>query len=368
MMNDGPSRTRGLFPACAVVFTLAGCAMAPSDESAVSTVGDPDVVTGLSAVYRDHDAPFAAMVHGRDGARRMMIPGLFSQTPPAEDLLKHQALEERRIAAACSLPDAEPASSAASTMPETAGGAAQGYVQKEFEKYAVAYTVQTQYPFYRSAERNASGFAPELAARCFRIVRYDARNNEIRLDAIVQLRLDSFTVNASSYRDAVQIRPLRVYFKKGSYEENRFGDKVSLSASIAVDAVWFEQNRGNSGTVLNYVFLPAQTFEASETGDHFRYYGWDKDAGDFSSDWSQIARLPLPPFSAGLAPADSAGAAKAPDSSRRAPPVTFRVAAAEAGPVPASLKLVGNIVSPTADLAGLIANTVKRALGIPAGL
>jgi len=350
--------------ACALIAVLAisGCATGSEDESAVSTIGDPNVVTGLAPVSKDHNAPFSAKARG---GRLITIPGLFARAPLAEDSLKHQALEERKIAAACALSDADAATPAASTFSEGAGSAAHGFVQKEFAKYAVAYAVQTIYPFYRNGERSASGFAPELAAKCFRIVRYDVKNDEIRFDAVVQLRLDSFTVNASRYRDAVQIRPLRVYFKRASYEDNQVGDKVSLGASIAIEATWFEQNKGYSSTVLNHVFLPAQSFETREAGDPFRYYSWNKEAGDFSADWSQFPRLPLPPISLGLAPA--AGAEPA-DSPRRGPPVSFRVAAAEAGRVPAPLKLVGSIVNPATDLTGLITNTLKHTLGIPGGL
>lgn len=357
------------FPALALSagLVLSGCATAPEEgESAVSTIGDPKVITGLAPIGRNYDAPFLAMPQAKEGARAITIPGLFGGVPLAEPFARHQALEERRIAQACSVPDVEGQPFVSTTSEPKAG--AGGFVQSQFEKYAVAYAVQAIYPFYRRGDGQSAGFTPELAARCLRIVRYDARSSEIRLDAIVQLRLDSFTVNASSYRDALQIRPLRVYFRKGSYQENEYGHKVSLSASLAVDATWFEHNKGQSGTVLNFVVLPAQEFEAKEDGDPFRYYGWSKDAGDFSQDWSQVPRLPLPPFSTGLAAAQAPAGAQPPNSWKGAPPVIFRVAAAEAGPVPASLKLVAGIVNPAADITGVLTNAVKRTLGIPGGL
>jgi hypothetical protein len=364
----GPSSTTGT--ACAALcawLALGGCSSWRGDESEVSTVGDPYVVTGFIPILGDHDAPFPAMTFGRSGSRPLTIPGLFDRGPLAEDFLKHQSLEEKRIAAGCAPPQTEELPALPSTM-DRVGSPTRGYVQKEFERYAVAYTALTQYPFYHTVEIANSGFAPELAVRCFRVARYDTRANEIRFDLIFQLRLDSFASGASSYRDAVQIRPLRAYFRKGSYEENRSGDKVSVSASIAIEATWFDQNRGYSETVLNYVFLHPQTFEAREDGDHFRYFGWDPRAGDFTSDWSGIERLPLPPVSSGLAPSKpeaASGDALARDSGRRAPPVVFRVTVAEATRVPAELKLVGDLVAPTADLTDIMTGVVKKTLRFP---
>ena len=361
-------RTPG--PVCAALcafLALGGCSSWRGDESEVSTIGDPHVVTGFIPILGNHDAPFPAMTLGRSGSRPLTIPGLFSKEPLAQDLLKHQSLEEKRIAAACAPQQAEELPAPPSTM-DRVGSPTRGYIQKEFERYAVAYTALTQYPFYHTVQVVDAGFAPELAVRCFRVVRYDAMDNEIRFDFIFQLRLDSFAAGASSYRDAVQIRPLRAYFRKGSYQENRLGDKVSISASIAVDATWFDQTRGYSETVLNHVFLPPQTFEAREDGDHFRYYGWDARAGDFTSDWSGVQRLPLPPISSGLAPSrpEAASAdALARDTGRRAPPVLFRLTVAEATRVPAELKLVGDLVAPTADLTDIVTGVVKKTLRFP---
>jgi hypothetical protein len=357
-------------PACAalcVCLALCACSSWRDDESEVSNVGDPRVVTGFTPILGDHDAPFPAMSRGRSGSRPLTIPSLFGKGSLAQDFLKHQSLEEKRIAAACATSQPEALPAPPSTM-DRIGSPGRGYIQKEFEKYAVAYAAQTLYPFYHSVEVTDAGFAPELAVKCFRLVRYDAKEDEIRFDVIFQLRLDSFAAGASGYRDAVQIRPLRAYFRKGSYEENKFGDKVSVSASFSVDATWFEGNRGRSETVLSYPFLPPQVFDASEAGDHFHYYGWDARAGDFSPDWSGIERLPLPPVSYGLAlsrPGAASEDARARDIGRRAPPVLFRVTAAEASSVPAELKLVGNLVAPTADLTDMVTGVVKKTLRFP---
>jgi hypothetical protein len=367
MCSPSPS-SRALW--CGLAFAslaLGGCAGWRGDESEVSAVGDPYVITGFTPILGDHDAPFPAMSRGRSGSRLLTVPSLFGKAPLAQDFLAHRSLEEKRVAAACATSQPEATPAPPSTM-DRIGTPGQGYIQKKFEKYAVAYAAQTLYPFYRSTEVTGAGFAPELAVKCFRLVRYDAKQDEIRFDVIFQLRLDAFAAGASSIRDAVQIRPLRAYFRKGSYEENRFGDKVSVSASLTVDATWFDGNRGRAETVLSHAFLPPQTFEASEEGDHFRYYGWDAGAGDFSRDWSGIERLPLPPVSHGLAlsrPDAASDDASARDLRRRAPPVMFRVTAAEASRVPAELKLVGNLVAPTADLTGIVTGLVKKTLGFP---
>jgi hypothetical protein len=352
---------------CAALALGCSTVRGPADESEVSTVGDAYVVTGFTPILGNHDAPFPAMSRGRAGSRPLTIPGLFEKAQLPEEFRKHQALEEKRIAAACATPQTELLPAPPSTMLDR-GNPVHGYIQKEFEKYAVVYAAQTLYPFYHSVEIERRGFAPELAVRCFRVVRYDTREMEIRSDFIFQLRLDSFAAGSSSYRDAVQIRPLRAYFRRGSYEENRPGDQVSVSGSIAVDATWFDHTRGHSETVLNTVFLPPQTFEARDDGDHFRYYYWDARAGDFSEDWSGIERLALPPVSTGLAPTkpESADAdARARDLGRRAPPVLFRVTIAEASRVPAELKLVANLVTPTASLTDIVTGIVKKSLRFP---
>jgi hypothetical protein len=369
-MRKGFGQFRAFGLAAGAVFAslaVGGCASLRGDESEVSTVGDPHVVTGFTPILGDHDAPFPAMSRGRSGSRPLTIPSLFGKDPLAPDFLRHRSLEEKRIAAACATSQPEAMPAPPSTM-DRVGSPGRGYIEKKFEKYAVAYAAQTLYPFYHSTEVTDAGFAPELAVKCFRLVRYDSKEDEIRFDVIFQLRLDSFAAGAASYRDAVQIRLLRAYFRKGSYEENKFGDKVSVSASFSVDATWFDGNRGRSETVLSHAFLPPQAFEASEEGDHFHYYGWDARAGDFSPDWSGIERLPLPPVSQGLAlsKADSASDdARARDSGRRAPPVIFRVTAAEASRVPAELKLVGSLVTPTADLTDIVTGVVKRTLRLP---
>lgn len=344
---------------------LAGCAAATrGDESEVSAIGDADVVTGFTPILGDHDAPFPAIVRG-SSSRPLTIPGLFGKRALAQDFAKHRELEERKITEQCGTVQPEALPAPPSTM-ERLGSPPRGYVGKEFERYAVAYSTQSLYPFYHSTAITRSGFAPELAVKCFRLTRYDAKRDEIRFDVIFQLRLDSYSAGPSSIHDAVQIRPLRAFFRKGSYAENKLGDKVSVSASIAVDATWFEQTRGHSETVFSYAFLPPQTFEAREDGDHFHYYGWDEKAGDFASDWSNVERLPLPPVSTGLAPARTQGDdALARDLGKRAPPVRFRVTAAEASRVPAELKLVGNLVSPNADLTDVVTGIAKKTIGLP---
>jgi hypothetical protein len=348
--------------ACALL-ALGACATR-TDESEVSTIGDANVVTGFTPILGDYDAPFPAIVRGTS-SRPLTIPGLFGKGALAADFLKHQALEEKMISAQCGNPRPEAPPAPPSTM-DRIGIPARGYIQKKFERYAVAYAAQSLYPFYHSAEITDSGFAPELAVKCFRLVRYDTTDGEIRFDAIFQMRLDSYSAGAASRRDAVQIRPLRIYFRRGSYEENSPGDKVSISASIAVDATWFEQTRGRSETVLSYAFLPPQTFEAKEDGDHFHYFGWDQRTGDFAADWSNIDRLPLPPVSSGLAPAEpEPDDALARDSGKRAPPVRFRVTVAEASRVPAELRLVADLVSPTDDLTDMVTGVVKKTLRFP---
>jgi hypothetical protein len=346
------------------LLALAACSSLKPDESEVSAIGDPDVVTGFTPILGDHDAPFPAIVRGRS-SRPLTIPGLFAKGAVAPDFAKHHALEERKLGEQCGSTQPEALPAPPSTM-ERLGSPARGYVGKEFERYAVAYTTQSLYPFYRSTGVSRAGFAPELAVKCFRLVRYDAKADEIRFDVVFQLRLDSYAAGPSSIRDAVQIRPLRAFFRRGSYEENKPGDKVSVSASIAVDATWFEQTRGRSETVFTYAFLAPQTFEAKDEVDHFHYYGWDEKAGDFVADWSNVERLPLPPISSGLAPAGpQPDDALARDSGKRAPPVRFRVTVAEASRVPAELKLVGNLVSPNADLTDVVTGIAKKTLGLP---
>src|SRR5258706_12892404 len=205
-----PSRARGPAFALALCACLAltGCSSWRGDESEVSNVGDPYVVTGLTPMLGDSDAPFPAMTRGRSGRRPLTIPSLFGKGSLAQDFLRHESLEEKKIAAACATSQPEAMPAPPSTM-DRVGSPGRGYIQKEFEKYAVAYAAQTLYPFYHSTEVTDAGFAPELAVKCFRLVRYDTKQDEIRFDVIFQLRLDSFAAGPSGYPDAAQIRPLR---------------------------------------------------------------------------------------------------------------------------------------------------------------
>jgi hypothetical protein len=348
---------KGIASAFSTVLLMAssGCATAPSDDSAVSSGGDANVVSGLLPIKSNYDAPFKVVVQGKGEPETVEIPGLFKQKLPVGDPNHHLDAEERAIGSACSPPGAEAAPLVGfllSTIAEYIIGAASDLAQKEIGKYGAVYSAEAVYPFYRGIDSKA--FAPRLAVQCLRFVRYDRKAERIRVDGIVQIQLDPS-------RDALQVRLLRVYFDRGTYEQNAPGHKVSMTASLAIDAVWFEKNRGYSQTVFSYQFMRATDFTAiaGAGDDPFHYFNVDQKA--ISSDWSRAPRLPLPPYSVGIAP--EAGGDKGVATS-----VTYRISAAEAGPVPEWLKDVAGVLKAKKDdLSKLLGDALKKRLGVDSG-
>jgi hypothetical protein len=347
-------RARPIFFMLVVALAPAGCGtFQSSDDSAVQSSGDENVVTGLLAITNDYDASFSIPDPKDPSKTPVLIPGLFKQKTPLNDPANNRQLQEDRIGAICSPPRAEGVAVAAAAVSIAADYivSALGYLAKrQIAKYSVAYTGEATYPFYVKTEKGASGFTPRLALNCLRIVRYDKTKDEVRLDAIVQLRI--YEKNS----DAVQIRPLRVYFKKGSYVEAEKQKKptVSVTAALAIDSVWYEKNQGKSQTVFSYQFLPATDFAVSDDKEHdpFKYFNWNKDNKEFSTDWDRVPRMPLPPISVGLA---SSGPA----------PVIYRVSAAESGPVPGWLKGAAEVLKAKHDdISKLLGDALKKRAGV----
>jgi len=231
-----------------------------------------------------------------------------------------------------------------STIAEYLVDALSDAAQKELAKYAAAYTAEADHVFYQHPSGN--GFTPPLAIRCLRFVRYDRKAKVVRLDEIVQLRIDPSG-------DALQVRPLRVYFGRGSFVNNEPGQKVSFSSSLEIEAVWYDGNIGRSKSLFTYQFLRPKEFVAPTDAktDSFHYFNI-KD-GVVAAEWPGAKRLPLPPMSV--------------DSSNTlsSPVVTYRVAGAEAGPVPAWLADVASFLKAKKDdLSKLLGDALKHSAGI----
>ena len=147
------------------------------------------------------------------------------------------------------------------------------------EKYSAVYTAKTTVTdFYKETD------TPVLKWSCFRFSRFEAKNNELVVDLVGQLRL-------SPNHDALQIRPLRLYWSNARAEstDNNYG----IAASMRVNAIWLDGNRGRSENVFNHVFLKTKrklvNTDSTSPSSNVEYF--------LEEDWKNYPLLPLPPWS-----------------------------------------------------------------------
>lgn len=162
--------------------------------------------------------------------------------------------------------------------------------QEHLEKYSAVYEAKVTPPtFYKQTG------VPKLQSKCFRFSRYKSgRDTEqkkpVVVDLIVQMQL-------TKDHDALQIRPLRLYQSEAIAKSD---DKsYGIAASIRMNAVWLQENRGMSEEAFNHTFLEEKiTF--SQGKPVFKYFLNDKK-------WEDYPVLPLPPWSTNVDSSSPAG-------------------------------------------------------------
>ena len=204
----------------------------------------------------------------------------------------------------------------------------------QLEKYAAVYEAkETITNFYEQTGR------PELRSKCFQFSRFPKEEPEAPtketpvVNLIGQMRL-------THNRDALQIRPLRLYQTEAMAKSD--DGSYGIAASIRMNAVWRQKNRGMSEEVFNHTFLK-EKITLSNSRPVLRYF--------LDKKWEDYPVLPLPPWSTNVGSSSPAGN------------VEITISVAESGNPNEVLKFVAKLFkSERKNLAELLKNAAKAGL------
>lgn len=156
-------------------------------------------------------------------------------------------------------------------------------LQEQLKRYSAVYKAKiVTTNFYKSiGNPKTHKSKPKLQSNCFRFSRFSGENiiEKPLVDLIVQMRI-------TKKHDALRIRPLRLYQSEALAESD---DKsYGIAASINMNAVWLQENRGMSEEVFNRIFLKEKIM-LSNSKPVLKYF--------FNKKWEDYPVLPLPPWS-----------------------------------------------------------------------
>jgi hypothetical protein len=185
-------------------------------------------------------------------------------------------------------------------------------VHEELQKYAQVSGATASGDYYRGGEGSA---AAPLSSRisCVRFTRFaDSGSDEVALDFVAAVRLDRG-------RDAIRLRPLRLYISQGAARSAN--GQYSVAIALRADAVWRDEFTGHQGTVFEHT-VAAESIDLKK-GSFLKYYPIDAESG---------TRVPIVPVSF------------AADRSRDFGRTEFTVSVAELGTPPATLTLLADML------------------------
>ena len=204
-------------------------------------------------------------------------------------------------------------------------------LEERLKEYVAAYSATSTVASYRSTTNGR----PVSKWNCFRFTRGTTKSDGFPIDIDLDV-VGQFRVVPES--DALQVKPLRVYFDKPIAK----GEEFSIGASLKASAVWADGNVGRSMKVFE------QTLFAEDTSDvrnkaFVKYYDL--------ADWSDIPRLPLIPWSTNQESDVESGIA------------TFEFTVAESGTPPQLLSRAAAYLKKHGDdLSSLVKDTVNAKL------
>ncbi len=185
-------------------------------------------------------------------------------------------------------------------------------VHDELQKYAQISGASASGDYYRGGDSAAT--AP-LSSRigCLRFTRFvDGASDEVALDFVAGVRLDRG-------RDAIRLRPLRLFISQGGAKSAN--GQYSVAISLRADAVWRDEFAGHQGMVFEHT-VAAESIDLKK-GSFLKYYPVDPESG---------ARVPIVPVSFGA------------DRTRDFGRTEFTVSVAELGTPPATLTLLADML------------------------
>lgn len=205
------------------------------------------------------------------------------------------------------------------------------YVDKTLEErlkdYIAAYSGSLDANFYQSAGPDG----PSTAWTCFRFSRAikQGGKDKIVMDLLGQIVL-------TEEKDAIKVRPLRLYIVQAKAK----GDQIGISFSLKAEAVWRQFNRGVSEKIFEYKVL-SEKADISSGKPVVMYY--------MDSDWDSHPRLPLIPWSTNR------------EGSLKGGNVTLTMTAAEVGMPPKLLEYATKLFTKNkGDLAQLMKDSAQK--------
>lgn len=200
-------------------------------------------------------------------------------------------------------------------------------LEEELQKYIAAYSGSVSEKFYKST--NSDG--PTASWTCFRFSRAVGLKNQekVVLDLIGQISL-------TNEKDALKVRPLRLYFAQAKAK----GEQIGITLSLKAESVWRQHNKGQSETTFEDTFL-SQKIDISHGRPVVVYY--------LDKEWTSYPRLPLIPWSTNQ------------EGQMKAGEVTFTVTAAEVGAPPKLLEHAVKLFTKNkGELATMMKDSAKK--------
>jgi len=213
-------------------------------------------------------------------------------------------------------------------------------VRNELLKYSSVSDATASGDYYRASDPGPNAAALRSRITCVRFTRLastDSGGDEVALDFIASVRLDTA-------RDAIRLRPLRLYISQAAAKSAN--GRYAVAISLRADAVWRDEYTGHRGQIFEEK-LATESVDL-KPGSYLKYY---------PSDGPEGVRVPIIPVSFGI------------DRSRDFGRAEFGVSVAELGTAPATLTLLAEMLpDPNQNLQQLViaAATAGLATGIAA--
>lgn len=193
-------------------------------------------------------------------------------------------------------------------------------VAKEIKKYTAIYAASDRINEFYTSENGK----PELAHKCMRFVR-DSPDKDDRaadkrqpaFDLIAQLRL-------APGNEAIQIRPLRLYYQEPQASGSQFSTVISLSSN----STWLQGNIGKSQKIFDGTLLKVKRNFSDKDQKNFTYY--------LDREWNGALTVPLVPWSTNKVPYTGGN-------------VQMTMTVAEAGKLPKYLELAAKLLKSQKD-------------------
>ena len=208
-------------------------------------------------------------------------------------------------------------------------------VHEQLLKYASLSDATASADYYRAGETPGAAAPVQSRISCLRFTRFasaDPQAGEVALDFVASLRLDAA-------RDAIRLRPLRLYIGKASARSAN--GRYAVAISLRADAVWRDEFIGHHSQVFEQTLLSESV--DLKPGSYLKYYAADAPG----------TRVPIIPISFGV------------DRSRDFGRAEFGVSVAELGTPPATLTLLSELLpDPDEKFAQLLVAAALAGVGL----